>query len=196
MLFLGTRGHNKTFRFHTFNCSTCKSYQAFLKFEISVQCILEEASDFLSSTLIIDKGHAGSAQDSYGGRRHFLTSLKRLVTERAIHREQSTLAVIEDLTTSRRIFQRQQWIKRALENIPSQYRSCFLEIATHSISVFQNCEPCHRCSGICPTGALRLVREGERKKISFNRESCSGCGLCASFCTTNALALKRANLLE
>jgi ferredoxin len=61
--------------------------------------------------------------------------------------------------------------------------------------VSANCSPCHRCSGICPTGALRLVTDGQEKKLQFQPLACSGCGLCASFCKAGALELSPSSLL-
>lgn len=63
------------------------------------------------------------------------------------------------------------------------------------VTVSGDCSPCHRCSGICPTGALRLVSDGQEKKLQFQPLTCSGCGLCASFCKAGALELRPSPLL-
>lgn len=55
-----------------------------------------------------------------------------------------------------------------------------------------NCDLCPRCTGMCPTGALkRLNNDAGEKQLSFTSAKCSGCGLCVAFCNKKALTLRQ-----
>lgn len=59
----------------------------------------------------------------------------------------------------------------------------------YSLAVGEDCNFCGACAGICPTGALKNVREEERKSLEFAWAKCGGCGLCAAFCRKQAMNL-------
>jgi ferredoxin len=55
-----------------------------------------------------------------------------------------------------------------------------------------NCDLCPRCTGMCPTGALKRLRnDAGEKQLSFTSAKCSGCGLCVAFCNKKALTLQQ-----
>ncbi|MBU0730509.1 MAG: 4Fe-4S binding protein [Proteobacteria bacterium] len=47
------------------------------------------------------------------------------------------------------------------------------------------CFQCGACTGICPTGALHLVRP--EMAVNFDVDKCSGCGLCVPVCPVRAM---------
>ena len=47
------------------------------------------------------------------------------------------------------------------------------------------CISCGSCVRVCPTGALRIDREG----LHLDRALCNGCGACAEVCPTHALSM-------
>ncbi len=49
------------------------------------------------------------------------------------------------------------------------------------------CYQCGACTGICPTGALYLVRP--EMAVLFDPEKCSGCSLCVPVCPVRAMAV-------
>ncbi len=52
-----------------------------------------------------------------------------------------------------------------------------------------HCDCCPRCSGMCPTGALKRTTENGSRQLNFTSSSCSGCGLCIAFCKKKALQI-------
>ncbi|MFH1019464.1 MAG: 4Fe-4S binding protein [Pseudomonadota bacterium] len=58
-----------------------------------------------------------------------------------------------------------------------------------SLTVSDECNFCGGCAGMCPTGALKNIREEEGKQLQFDWARCSGCGLCLEFCREKAICL-------
>lgn len=59
----------------------------------------------------------------------------------------------------------------------------------YQLRVSEKCNLCPLCTGICPTGSVKVIRKDGEKQLLFNRSICSGCGLCVSFCKKGALTL-------
>ena len=51
------------------------------------------------------------------------------------------------------------------------------------------CSMCGICEMVCPTEAIKTVREVEGFRVSCVRAHCVGCGLCADICFPHALSL-------
>lgn len=58
-----------------------------------------------------------------------------------------------------------------------------------TLAVNAGCNFCGGCAGMCPTGALKNIREEGTKQLQFAWDCCSGCGLCLEFCPQKALSL-------
>lgn len=67
-------------------------------------------------------------------------------------------------------------------------KSLGLGVEPLSKSVIHNtekCIHCGACTGVCPTGALRL--DCETWRVSFDAELCNGCEACVSSCPVRAM---------
>lgn len=61
----------------------------------------------------------------------------------------------------------------------------------YTLTANDRCDLCPRCTGMCPTGALkRHSNSSGEKKLYFTSAKCSGCGLCVAFCNKKALTLQ------
>ncbi|MFA7347509.1 MAG: 4Fe-4S binding protein [Desulfurivibrionaceae bacterium] len=65
-----------------------------------------------------------------------------------------------------------------------------------TLAVNTECNFCGGCAGMCPTGALKNIREEGGKQLQFTWARCSGCGLCLEFCPKKALSLTAGRSLE
>jgi ferredoxin len=58
-------------------------------------------------------------------------------------------------------------------------------VATNIHRDDEKCFQCGACTGICPTGALYILRP--EMAVVFDPEKCSGCGLCVTICPVRAM---------
>lgn len=65
-----------------------------------------------------------------------------------------------------------------------------------TLTVSDGCNFCGACAGMCPTGALKNIREEGVKQLQFAWDRCSGCGLCLEFCRKKVLTLAAGRSLE
>ncbi|MEW6500908.1 MAG: NIL domain-containing protein [Thermodesulfobacteriota bacterium] len=49
----------------------------------------------------------------------------------------------------------------------------------------EKCYQCGACTGICPTGALHIVRP--EMAVGFDPDKCTACGLCVGVCPARAM---------
>ncbi len=57
------------------------------------------------------------------------------------------------------------------------------------VEVSSLCSGCSLCAQICPTQALRAVRQDDQYRLTFGPARCLGCGLCVWVCPEGALTL-------
>ena len=75
----------------------------------------------------------------------------------------------------------------SVANDPARRAALFRLFFT--LSANDACNFCGGCAGMCPSGALRNIREEGGKNLAFDWAKCSGCGLCLEFCRKKALTL-------
>lgn len=59
----------------------------------------------------------------------------------------------------------------------------------YNFDVLESCDLCGLCEGLCPSGALKIVKSGGKAILKFYAEKCSGCDLCVRKCPRNAIKL-------
>ncbi|KIX84487.1 4Fe-4S dicluster domain-containing protein [Thermus filiformis] len=57
------------------------------------------------------------------------------------------------------------------------------------VEVDQGCTLCPVCTNVCPTGAIRRVREGEEYLLYLEVGRCTGCGACVESCPPQVMRL-------
>jgi formate hydrogenlyase subunit 6/NADH:ubiquinone oxidoreductase subunit I len=169
---------------HCSNCHNQKSFQIFKQILDKVSHIIKELAN---SPLVLQTEERGKPEPST--RRVFLKSIKNVISTQK--RNQHKTCTEEDGPSSSRraITIKTTLVNAAANHVSPSQRAYFSRHAKSSVIVNGKCTPCNRCSGICPTGALELIRVGEVKNVVFGYKKCSGCGLCVAFCKLEALSL-------
>ena len=80
-------------------------------------------------------------------------------------------------------------IQGVVADAVGEVKEQLVSLCTHRITIDSACTRCPLCTGICPTGALRVKGSGSEKQLLFTATRCSGCGLCVYFCGKSAISL-------
>jgi len=66
------------------------------------------------------------------------------------------------------------------------------EVRWPRIRVEEGCTLCPVCTNVCPTEAVRRVREGEEYVLYLQVAACTGCGGCGESCPPQVIRLEEA----
>ena len=169
------------------DCANRKSSEVFKKdlFEI-----VDVLSDILRSELIISETNK-QAELIEADRRSYLTNLKNTFSKASQNHPVFEVKSIEpEPMSSRRVPEKTRLVQNIIKGLDVASRKRILSLFGNSLSVNQECTCCPLCKGICPTGAIKIERSEQGKKLTFQMLDCSGCGLCVEFCRKDALILK------
>lgn len=181
-----------TIAFNVAGCSGCRNKASSDAFQKSLKQIEKHASDLLSAKFVVLEEPDRERPDNKGNRRYFISTLANNLAS-VVTSSQLTLKSGESgkaATTTRRVPQKTELIKLLLELDENKGNVLLPPLCAHQIDVSSECTLCPLCTGICPTGALKIDRTKEVKQLMFNSRLCSGCGLCVSFCKQKAISLQ------
>ena len=177
--------------FNVSSCNDCENSRGVSRFLHRLAWVKEKAGSFFKSKCIVitEKKLLKPLEPSV--RRLFLFSLKdNLLTTIGSPFSFSSDSPRQTETTSRRIPARVRLKKKLLERLEPKQRESLSALIDHHLDVSGSCNLCPLCTGICPTGAIRVDRSDGHKELTFDTTLCSGCGLCVSFCKRKALSLE------
>lgn len=55
--------------------------------------------------------------------------------------------------------------------------------------VVENCCGCQVCEKVCPSGAIRVIKNGEEVSVNIDLNKCIFCGNCAFYCPKGAVKM-------
>ncbi len=177
--------------FNVIDCSECCNRDVATIFMADCQIVLETLSHIHQSELVL--AHQNKQLQKNGvGRRVYLTNIRNIITEagkKSFASDRKTPT--EEKRTGRRVPYKTRLISNLIISLEKESRKNILSLFAKSLSVDEECTCCPLCKGICPTGAIKIVRSEEGKKLQFEMLDCSGCGLCVEFCKDGYLSLDR-----
>jgi ferredoxin len=176
--------------FNLAGCVECANRQSSEVFKKDLFEIVDVLSDILQSELIISETNK-EAELIEVDRRSYLTNLKNAFSKASKNHPAFEVKSIEpEPVGKRRIPQKTRLIQDIIRDLDAVSGKRILSLFGNSLSVNKECTSCPLCKGICPTGAIKIERSEQGKKLKFEILDCSGCGLCVEFCRKNALVLK------
>ena len=177
--------------FNVAGCSECNNQKASTVFFADYKLVIETLSHIVCPGLILAH-QSGSSQSAGEGRRSYLLNIKENildVTKKSFIPDQKSPKY--EKINSRRIPHKTKLVQNLLRDLSEDSRKRILSLFGYSLSVTRECTFCPLCKGICPTGAIKLEKSAQDKKITFKMLDCSGCGLCVEFCRKGALSLEK-----
>jgi ferredoxin len=189
LLFTGMTGP-AVIAFNMAECSHCENKEAVDSFLFSLKFLQEHASDLLTTDFLTleHPNHLESLR--IDSRRPFLTGLKNnLISFAASHVGKQPVKEPDTSIKNRRVPRKLRLIEKLIEGVDLGKKELILSFCVYRMSVNSQCTLCPRCTGICPTGALKVDKVNGEKQLLFKNALCSGCGLCVTFCQENAINL-------
>jgi len=176
--------------FNLAGCVECPNHQSSEVFKKDLFEVVDTLSDVLKSDLIISETNR-EADLAETDRRSYLTNLRNSFSKASkSHFTFEVKSVEPEPAGSRRLPQKTKLVQDIIRRGDAVSRKRLLSLFGNSLSVNQECTCCPLCKGICPTGAIKIERSEQGKKIKFQMLNCSGCGLCVEFCRKDALILE------
>ena len=187
VVFALAKGSCSLIQFNVTGCSSCVNKPAVASFMAIRKHVSEIATINVRAEIIFLTGEQGHGS---GNRRSFLSRLhSNLAVITQFQSENHASAPLDRPKSGRRIPVRTRIIEQIIATANEESSRQLLTLCTHAVSITGQCNNCPRCSGICPTGALRRSGSASGKQLQFTATRCSGCGLCVSFCQEGALTL-------
>ncbi len=177
--------------FNVSSCTDCENSHGVRRFLRALAWAEEKAGSLFKRKCIVitDKQQVKSLEPPV--RRLFLSSLKdNLLTTIGAQFSLSFDSPRQTARTSRRIPARVRLKKNLIEHLEPKQAESVSALIDHRLAVSGTCNLCPLCTGICPTGAIRVDRIAGQKELRFDNTLCSGCGLCVSFCKRKSLSLE------
>jgi len=177
--------------FNVAGCRDCCNKDVSNVFTIDCKLIIEELSG-ISLTKVVLLKKSEQLTDSKTDRRSYLTKIRDIAVD--VSRQRffpEKVPPPSETKNNRNIPSKTQLVKKMLTSLDGDSQKKILGLFGHNLSIGEACNCCPLCKGICPTGAIKIVRSDQGKNLKFDMLDCSGCGLCVEFCKKNAVSLER-----
>ncbi len=194
LLSIALKGNGPVY-FNLLACPECPQFHGVEGFVETVERVLKTIGPHLNTNTDLRAISAASQMPAVlpSDRRSFLLGLGSNVVSLV----QSRYAIKPSLSkkephkaNGRRLPEKTALLKKVIMAQDSSVSPTLLAQCTPTLSLTDSCTLCPRCAGMCPTGAIKLVRqENSSKKLTFAGGRCTGCGLCAAFCKVQAITI-------
>jgi ferredoxin len=158
------------------------------------RCVQKKIEHLFRARILTIKSEDNLPKSQQKNRRKFLLNLGSNVADIVKNQFGNIEPRITTPKTERRVPERVKLLLSLLLEEQVNSKEEVVEYCSPDISVSDDCTYCPRCTGMCPTGAIKVRREKSGKIFSFDRRLCSACGLCAEFCKVRAISMSEARI--
>ena len=189
IIFWGLRQQGDVW-FNLSGCSACQNRQAADAFTLLLRDVKKLAGHHFRNRLLPVHTEDELPQTKQADRRAFLTSLGGHVARTVQNQFTPGPAAKHTNTKGRRVPARTRLLRNAL-SLETDKRQLLTGACTPDAAITASCSLCPRCTGMCPTGALKIIREQGEKQLSYDRTLCTACELCVEFCKDQAISIRQ-----
>lgn len=190
LLVLGMTGP-PVISFNVSGCLTCENKTISDSFVNILEYLEEHVSPLLTSKFDVVRDRSVAEYSESDSRRDFISSVGNSCISTFKSQFWSEKTEITDTSfKTRRIPYKTRLIKNLIDLVDSEEKELITSLCFHQARINSKCTFCPLCTGICPTGAIKIDRSNGEKRFLFNAALCSGCGLCVSFCKKNAISIQ------
>ncbi len=168
------------------SCSTCNNSNAIQALLKSVELLHADFSEHFNIEINVINKQVITSKVSSSRRRSFLRTIGSEIT--GLLSKQASKKMTRE-SSSYNTDKRLPPKKSLLNEFPffnSSNPSAFL---LPQMLLTEECTFCPLCTGMCPTGALKIARSEDDKALTFAPLLCSECGLCEEFCKKKAITI-------
>lgn len=194
VVYLGLRHRGDVF-FNLAECSECINRGAADRFMQMFRLVQKRVGHLFHTRLVPVRGSNELLPKEQHDRRKFLLSLGGSVVDVAREQFNTGEGTQEEKRGTRWIPARKHLLLNLLSRLDTE-RETVLEVCTPYVEVSSSCTRCPRCTGMCPTGALKMRKDGAKKVLLYDRALCTACGLCVEFCREKAISIQKADIVD
>ncbi len=171
-------------------CSGCFNNHAAELFRDIFKEVISVMTDIVATHMHISESPPETV-DPQSERRRYLFDLKNTFSKATrSHLKFDKKSPTTPPRQSRRIPEKVKLMQKLIKGLDDDIQLRILSLLGHTLEINDDCNCCPLCKGICPTGAITIVRAEQDKYLKFDTLFCSGCGLCVEFCKKDSLRLK------
>lgn len=141
--------------------------------------------------LVLDKADLIFQEVPYDRRGFFSALKKKALTQAAglfdnYHPDEKMLSY-----SAKKLPLRRELLNRVLRTLPEKSSRLLLENYYYIVNVDEDCDNCFACIGMCPTGALKIENNEDKRRLFFSSSLCIACGLCEDFCRKRSARMEK-----
>lgn len=182
---------NRPIQLNLTGCVQCENRNVVSELKKTLDTVRNVYGIEFVETVLVENAEALDYRDTILDRRGFFRALK-------VSTFKSTAGIVQSLVSSgetvsyspKSLPARRELINRALLLSGGSKKKMILSLL-YVCHVDEDCNICAACVGVCPSGAIRVIRRENMKELLFISSRCSGCGLCEEFCMLKAIHISR-----
>ncbi len=180
-------GECRSVTFNVAGCAGCCNRNAAEVFMADYKKVIDSLSEIMSSAIVLaQKGEP--RKKSEVNRRAYLANIREMVAGAAKnHFSSGSTTIKSEKKNGRRLPFKTELVKKIVKRLDADSQKLVLSLLGTWLEVNDNCNCCPLCKGMCPTGAIKIERSEQVKKLRLEMLDCSGCGLCVEFCKRGAI---------